>query len=259
MKFLTAIISVVAVFIHMTLDTLPQDVKFSQEKTITLKKENTRTLNLYKQHGFDLASGRIKNDENYIIKLKKYSKDYLAANKAMLIQRDIHRKLLDSKKILGFDNLKFFLGEFWSLTMLIYALTNCFIHYEKNKLKYKWELLRHSIYVYIGGFFTTYIFLISFPAEKADFSTIFYYYSMAFCILFIIPCAYFINKYLKNTSEITLIKYILYLINQPLLENTSIAVENTTGETKEALLNGIEKIEKEAYAIIKEVKLKRGK
>lgn len=184
----------------MQFDILPKDVKNSKIEFNELKKENTTKLNALKNLNFKLRDKKITFNE-FINQQSSIVDEYRKINTKKNYKAKEHNALLESKKVFGFDNIQFFFGEFgWALGLLLYSLSNLIFTFIKSQLRNIGELIKHSVFIYIGGFYAYYPFL-----YKSDYSRMLYSLSLIVCTLVTIVSIYLINRYFRKNSKLAIL------------------------------------------------------
>lgn len=197
---LLAVVIATAFFIHMSFPLMPDDLYQAKTNWEAAKAENTTALNALKQLNFDLHQGKITLDEfaeRHPALVEVYTQVNQEKNKLYKIYEDGKSET----KFLQFGTFQLFLGEIgWAVGLLLYAFFNLlYVFYLRkghNNIKVKGKIILHSTLLFIGLFYTCYVFY-----SKDDFSREWYFVAMVLAtIALIIASKFIVDAYLKRIT-----------------------------------------------------------
>ena len=179
---------------------MPDDLDQARINWEAAKAENATALNALKQLSFDLHEGKITLDE-----FAKRHPDLVEAYNQINTEKNKLYEILigfrSEAKFLHFNSFQLFLGEIgWAVGLLLYAFFNLvYIFYLKkahDHVKIKGRILLHSTLLFIGLFYTCYVFY-----SKDDFGRGWYFAAMVLStIALIIAGKFIVDAYLNRMA-----------------------------------------------------------
>jgi len=214
---------------------------------ITIK-ENTRTLNILKNHFFSFESGKITQEE-FNKPLSQIAANYKSANALKKLAKSKLEKAKTDDEFLKFDSIQFFLGELgWAVGITLFSIISLVLTFiEKNKYQFGKTVFYGTLF-YIGCFYCYYTIV-----DKLDFPRYYYIISMFVC-MFIMPYAIsLIYSRYSNKIELLNIKIrnLISYINTG-RENTivELASEAITEDNKDQIMDLVEQDEENMLNVI---------
>lgn len=240
-----AVVIATAFFIHEGFSPIPDEFYQAKANWQAAKSEYNNALDKLKDLNAQLYNGSITTEE---FSTRQYAlfDDYTKANKKKNDLHEIATEIQSEAKFLHFKSFQFFLGEIgWASGLFLYALVNLFnTFYLKTryvKREFAGKILLHSTLLFIGCFYTFYVFY-----SKKDFSPIWYFLAMALCsVTLVIASKYITDSYIKRTEYLreNIQKLIAFIHRVKNKYYKKVAMEAMYAEEKDVILDRDESAE----------------
>ena len=198
---ITAVVIATAFFVHEAFPTASKEYLEAKANWEAAKSKTSAALDNLKKLNADLYLGKI-TLADFSAKQPELMEAYNQNRKEHDKLLHIVKKIKSEARFLHFNSVQYFLGELgWAVGLFLYAFTNLFYtfyfrhRYWFVKGEVTGRLLLHSTLLFVGCFYTFYVFY-----AQVDFHRAWYFIAMALCTVTLVIASNFITKsYINRT------------------------------------------------------------